>query len=142
MGKIWYKPFNIEEVNHRNHQTLSSYLQITCIEIGEDYLKGQMKVTQKHMQPNGIMNGGASCVFAETLASTAANYCIDQEKFICVGLSLTTNHIKPAFPGYLFALAKPEHLGKTTQVWSIDITNEERKKISLNRLTLAIVKKH
>ena len=82
---------------------------------------------------------GASCVLAETVGSTAAQYCVDKEKHYCVGLDINTNHIRSVRSGYVIAIAKPFHLGRSTQVWSIEIKNEEGKLVSVNRLTMAVL---
>jgi uncharacterized protein (TIGR00369 family) len=41
--------------------------------------------------------------------------------------------------GLVIGTAKPFHLGKSTQVWSIEIKNEEGKLVSINRLTMAVL---
>ena len=44
-----------------------------------------MPVDQRTKQPAGIMHGGASCVLAETIGSTA-QFCVDMANYYCVGL--------------------------------------------------------
>lgn len=141
MKSIWSKELKIDELNKRNNNTLATHLGIKCTKLGPDYLEGEMMVTENHLQPGGIMNGGASCVFAETIASTAANYCIDGSDLVCVGQSISTNHIRPAKLEKLRAIAKPIHLGRSSQVWEIKVYNALNKIISLTTLTLAIIKK-
>jgi uncharacterized protein (TIGR00369 family) len=43
--------------------------------------------------------------------------------------------------GFVIAKATPYHLGKRTQVWNIEIKNEEGKLVSVNRLTMAVLDK-
>ncbi len=84
--------------------------------------------------------GGASCALAETVGSAAANSCVDQSQKVCVGLDINANHLRPVRSGSsITAVAKPLHLGKTTQVWEIKITNEAKHLVSIARLTIAIV---
>lgn len=139
MMKIWHSNVTVEMVNRRGDNTMSSYLGIEFTEIGEDYMCARMPVDERTRQPVGIMHGGASCVLAETVGSTAANCCVDRERFYCVGLDINTNHIRSIRNGFVLATAKPFHIGKTTQVWGIDIKNEEGKLISVNRLTMAVL---
>ena len=81
-------------------------------------------------------------MLAETVGSTAANYCVDQSVSYCVGLAINTSHIRPAPKGsHLSAKATPFHLGRTTQVWHIEIKNQAEKIISINRLTMAVKSK-
>ena len=68
----------------------------------------------------------------------AANCCVEPE-YYCVGLDINTNHIRSATDGLVTAVAKPFHLGKTTQVWGIEIRNEKNQLIYVNRLTMAVL---
>lgn len=137
--KIWKTEINLEILATRGKNTMVDYLDIECIEIGDDYLVARMPVDHRTKQPIGIMHGGASCVLAETIGSTAANFCVDYSKHYCVGLDINTNHIRSVREGYVIGTAKPFHLGKTTQVWGIEIVNEENKLVSVNRLTMAVL---
>lgn len=115
------------------------HLGIEFIEIGDDYLTAKMPVDERTKQPHGIMHGGASCALAETIASVAANYCVEADKFYCVGLEINTSHIKMARSGYVIGVAKPLHLGRSTQLWEIMIHDEKGQLISANRLRLAVL---
>lgn len=137
--KIWFKEVDVKLVNERGRDTMSEHLGIEFTEIGADYMEARMPVDQRTKQPIGIMHGGASCVLAETVGSTAANCCVDLTKQYCVGLDINTNHIRSAREGYVYATAKPYHIGRTTQVWSIEIKDEQEKLISINRLTMAVL---
>lgn len=138
---IWKHPINLEELNRNAENTMLAHLGIEYTEIGDDYLVGKMPVDQRTVQPFGILHGGASCVLAETLGSTAANYCVDIRDLHCVGLDINTNHIRPVSKGIVFGTARPFHIGRTTQVWHIEIKGEHGKLISVSRLTMAVIKK-
>lgn len=138
---IWKLPINLETLNLHAQNTLLSHLGIEYTEIGDDFLVGKMPVDYRTVQPFGILHGGASCVLAETLGSTAANYCVDNKDWHCVGLDINTNHIRPISKGFVFGIAKPYHIGRTTQVWHIEIRGEHDKLISVSRLTMAVIKK-
>ena|SRR3990167_9879259 len=138
---IWITPLDLEDINLRAQNTLSDHLGIKFIEVGENYLTASMPVDSRTVQPMGILHGGASCALAETVGSAAANYCIDQNLAVCVGLDINCNHIRPVHSGTVIAVAKPFHLGKITQVWGIKIFNEQKKLICISRLTMAVQKK-
>lgn len=78
-------------------------------------------------------------MLAETVASTAANVVVDIERFYCVGLEINANHIRPAREGVLKAVARPVHIGRTTQVWHIDIYNDAGKQTCVSRMTASVV---
>lgn len=139
--KIWQTDVSFETLALRGKNTLIDYLGIEFTQIGDDYLTARMLVDHRTRQPVGIMHGGASCVLAESVGSTAANMCVDITQFYCVGLDINTNHIRSIREGYVYGTAKPFHLGRTTQVWGINIVNEQDQLISVNRLTMAVLPK-
>lgn len=136
---IWQSEIKLEEITDVRKDTITAHLGIEFTEIGDDYLKGKMPVDRRTLQPFGIMHGGASCVLAETLGSVAGCFCVDREKKICVGLTINTNHIRMVREGYVYGTARPVHLGRKTQVWNIDIADEEDKLLSTTRLTLIVI---
>lgn len=137
--KIWQMEINLALIEARNKETMMAHLGIEFIKVGDDYLSARMPVDMRTKQPLGIMHGGASCVLAETVGSTAANFCVDQSQYYCVGLDINTNHIRSVREGYVMGTARPYHLGKSTQVWSIEIVNEKKQLVSVNRLTMAVL---
>jgi uncharacterized protein (TIGR00369 family) len=137
---IWTIPVTVEEINHRCRNTLCDHLGIEFIEIGDSHMTARMPVDRRTNQPMGIVHGGATAALAETVASAAANYCVEKGK-VCVGLDLNINHIRAVSSGFVTGTAKPLHLGKSTQVWEIKIENEAKQLVSAARLTIAIVAK-
>ena len=138
---IWRTPTTLEAIQGRAHDTMIEHLGIEFMELSDDFLKARMPVDHRTKQTTGILHGGASATLAETLGSIAASYCIDREKQKIVGLELNANHIRPVTEGWVTGVAKPIHVGKTTQVWEIRILNEQEKLVSIARLTVANVGK-
>ncbi len=136
--KIWKRDIDIATLAQRSKGTMAEHLGMEFTEIGDDYMVARMPVDHRTKQPIGIMHGGASCALAETVGSTAAN-CAVADPLYCVGLDINTNHIRSARAGYVIATARPYHLGRSTQVWGIEIVDEENKLISVNRLTMAVL---
>ena len=132
---------DLHKINDRNKNTLCEWIGIKVIEFGDDYLKAKMPIDHRTVQPLRIVNGGAYCVLAESIGSTAANLCLDREKSVAVGLDINANHIRSAHEGngYVYGIAKPIHLGRTTQVWEIRITDEHDKLCCISRLTMAVI---
>ena len=136
---IWKMPIDFEKLNKRAENTFSAFIGIKFIEIGDDYLKATLQVDHKTKQPLGFLNGGVSAALAETVASNAANFCVDQAVAYCVGLEINANHLRPVTEGYVTATATPIHLGKKTQVWEIRITNDVGKLACISRMTMAVI---
>ncbi len=138
---IWFKKPSLQEITSRGENTMVPYLGIEITEVGDDFLKATMPVDHRTKQPLGLLHGGASCVLAESIGSIAANYCVDPTKYFAVGLDINANHLRPVKDGLVTAIARPLHLGKTTQVWEIKIENGEGKLSCISRLTLAVIAK-
>lgn len=136
---IWNKSYSIEEVQQRGIGTMVEHIGITITEVGDDFLKGTMPVDRRTVQPMGILHGGASVALAETLGSLAANLVVNSEKKYCVGLDINANHIRAAKKGLVTGVAKPLHIGFSTQVWSIEIFDEENRLVCISRLTMAVL---
>lgn len=141
--KIWHPSLEISlpALMTLGKNTMLEHLGIEFIEMGDDFLSARMPVDHRTIQPAGIMHGGASTVLAETVGSTAANCCVDQSQFFCVGLDINTNHIRSIRAGYVIGIARPFHIGRSSQVWGIEIMNEQKQLISVNRLTMAVLNK-
>ncbi len=87
----------------------------------------------------GFLHGGASVALAETVASIGANNIAKKYNKIAVGLEINANHIKSINKGFVFAKATPFHIGKTTQVWQVEILDESDCLISICRTTIAVI---
>ena len=119
--------------------TMVDHLGIEFLEIGDDYVKARMPVDHRTHQPFGLLHGGASVTLAETLGSMGAWFCVDPAKYVCVGLEINANHLRGAREGWVYGVARPLHVGRTTQVWEIKITNAEDKLVCVSRITMAIL---
>ena len=138
--KIWFhKDISIEKIARIGNNTMSHFLNIEFIEIGDNFLTARMPVTDKTRQPYGLLHGGASAALAETVGSIASALTIDTTKQKCVGLEINANHLRGVREGYVYATASPLHIGKTTHVWDIRITNEDKQLVCVSRLTVAIL---
>lgn len=100
-----------------------------------------MPVDARTKQPMGLLHGGANVVLAETLGSLASSLTIDLSKKACVGLEVNANHLRSVREGLVRGIAKPIHLGRSTQVWEIRILDEKDKLCCISRLTMAILDK-
>lgn len=133
-----YQKFTVEQFNARP-QSMATTLGIELTEIGENYVCGRMPVDHRTHQPMGILHGGASVAFAETLGSIGGWLALPDESQYCVGLEINANHIKSVKDGYVYGKASPLHIGKNTQIWEIRITNEDGKLVCVSRITLAVL---
>jgi 1,4-dihydroxy-2-naphthoyl-CoA hydrolase len=138
---IWFRDYTLQELNQIMDDTLISHVGIEFVEIGDDFLRARMPVDQRTRQPMGILHGGASVVLAETLGSAASNLAVNREEFYAVGLEINANHVRSVSGGYVVGTARPLHLGKTTQVWEMQIRDEEENLVCVSRMTNVVLKK-
>ena len=139
---IWfYENIKLEDFLHLGKNTLGEQLGMEFTEIGEDYIKGTMPVDHRTKQPYGLLHGGASVALAETLGSIGSALVVDQSKFNCVGLEINANHLRSVRDGFVTGIAKPIHIGASTHVWDIRITDQRDKLVCISRLTVAVIKK-
>jgi 1,4-dihydroxy-2-naphthoyl-CoA hydrolase len=136
---IWFKSFTVDDLNHRGINTMSDFLGIQFTVVGDDSLTATMPASERTKQPIGIVHGGANVVLAETIASTGANAVVDIEKYYCVGLEININHIRSVRDGLITGVARPIHLGRTTQVWLIDLYNEAGNITASSRMTASVL---
>lgn len=139
MNDIWFKPFSIEELNRRGENTLADFLGIKFTQITSNSLTATMPANERTKQPIGIVHGGANVVLAETIASTAANAVVDLVDYYCVGLEINANHIRSVREGLITGIARPAHLGRSTQVWMIDLFNDAGQLTCISRMTASVI---
>jgi 1,4-dihydroxy-2-naphthoyl-CoA hydrolase len=98
-----------------------------------------MPVEDKTRQPFGVLHGGASAALAETLGSVGSNLCVDPAKKMCVGQEINANHVRAVKDGMVRATARPVHLGSSSHIWEIRITDERDKLVCISRLTMFVL---
>ncbi len=138
---LWKTQATLDQLKEMSKNTMIEHLGIEYLEIGADYLKAKMPVDHRTTQPVGLLHGGASVALAETLGSMAAALCVDREKKGIVGIEVNANHIRSVNHGWVIGMAKPVHIGNTTQIWEIKIYNELDKLVCVSRLTVAVINK-
>ncbi|HED10552.1 MAG TPA: hotdog fold thioesterase [Caldithrix abyssi] len=138
---IWFKKYTLAEINGFSRDTMLSHLGIEYTTIEDNALTATMPVDHRTKQPAGILHGGASVALAESVASVASYLTLDPQKFYAVGLEINANHIKSKRQGLVYGKATPVHLGSSTQVWNIDITDEAGRLICKSRITMLILEK-
>jgi 1,4-dihydroxy-2-naphthoyl-CoA hydrolase len=136
---IWRTQPSVEQLQEYTRNTLVETIGIRVTEIGPDFLRATMQVSPTTHQPTGVLHGGASAALAETAGSLAANLCVDQELYVCLGQEINANHIRPVSSGLVTATARPYHIGKRSHVWGIEIRDEQQKLVCVSRLTMAVI---
>tara|TARA_R110001592_G_scaffold20926_4_gene84560 strand:- start:2508 stop:2981 length:474 start_codon:yes stop_codon:yes gene_type:complete len=137
---IWFKDYTMDYLEGLRNANMGEHIGCEFTEVGADFLKGRIPVDHRTTQPFGILHGGASCVLSETLGSVAAWMTINPDTHRAVGLEINCNHIRAVTEGFVVGTCTPLHVGRRTQVWQIDMTEEATgKRTAISRLTVAVI---
>ena len=136
--RIWKRPISVEELTAIHKDTAVAHLGIEFLEVGDDFIRARVPVNTRTKQPYGLLHGGVSVVLAETLGSCGAAYSC-AEGVRAVGLDINANHLRGATQGWVTGVTRPVHIGRTTQVWQIDLSNDAGELTCVSRITLAVL---
>ena len=131
----------LKKMNSMLVNTLMETLDITFTDMGDDYLTAIMPVNSRVHQPMGLLHGGATVALAETVASSAAHFLLDDHSKEVRGIEIAANHLKSKRDGQVTATARPIHKGRTTQLWEVRVTDEQGNLVSLCKMTCIILSK-
>lgn len=140
MIKKTLRPATAAELNGLHAGTMMEALGIEFLEAGPDFVRARMPVDGRTRQIHGVLHGGASAAFAETLGSVGAHLAVDAG-VRCVGVEINANHIASVSDGFVLGEARPIHLGRATQVWDIRIHSDAGRLACVSRLTIAVLPK-
>ena len=135
---IWTRPFSIQDLADIHKDTAPAHLGMEFLEVGEDFIRARVPVDTRTRQPYGLLHGGVSVVLAETLGSCGAIYCAPPGHRV-VGLDINANHIRAAKSGWVTGRTTPVHIGRSTQVWAIEMHDDAGELTCVSRITMAVL---
>ncbi|MFM9879834.1 MAG: hotdog fold thioesterase [Burkholderiaceae bacterium] len=135
---IWTQAISVDILAGIHKGTAAEHLGLEFLEVGSDFIRGRVPVDARTKQPYGILHGGISVVLAETLGSCGAAYCA-KDGWRAVGLDINANHLRATSSGWVTGTARPVHIGRSTQVWQIDLHNDAGQLTCVSRLTMAML---
>ena len=116
--------------------TLMETLNIRYTTVGERSLTCEMTVGDHMMRPGGILHGGATMALIETVGSSASCLFMDPKTEIVLGIDVSSNHISTGHKGdVLTATATAIHIGRSTQLWDVQVVNQDGRLISKGKVT-------
>ncbi|MFM7768950.1 MAG: PaaI family thioesterase [Bacteroidota bacterium] len=117
---------------------LMQTLGIKITAVSKQEVTATMMVLQQHLQPFGLLHGGATAALAETVGSIGAYENVKEKGGVPVGIELSVNHLKSVRFGEVTAVGNPIHLGKTTHLWEVNCYTEDKEKFAFAKLTVLI----
>ena len=136
--RIWKQPISVELLTASSVNTAVHHLGIEFLEVGDDFIRARVPVDARTVQPYGLLHGGVSVVLAETLGSCGAAYCALPGQRV-VGLDINANHLKGTTGGWVTGITRPVHVGRSTQVWAIELRNDAGELTCVSRITMAVL---
>ena len=112
---------------------LPARLGISIDECSAARVVGTMPVAG-NTQVQGVLHGGASLVFAETLGGAGASAHAGPGR-IGVGIEINATHHRAAPEGTLTGVATPVHLGRTLATYEVVVTDEGDRRVCSARIT-------
>jgi 1,4-dihydroxy-2-naphthoyl-CoA hydrolase len=114
------------------HGRFEELLGLEVVELGEDRVRGRVRVRQQLTDAGGQIHGGVFAAIAHDLVGRAA------EGRRATVLSNQTSHLRPVFEGEIRAVAGRRHRGRSTWVWEVEMTDDSDELCAFSRVTLAL----
>ena len=127
--------------NARRKGTLMQTLNIEFVRVDKESITAKMPVNASVFQPDGVLHGGATAALLETVGSVAVFVFKDTTTLMVRGIELSIKTLKGVRSGYVYATAKALHLGRTTQLWEVKVTDDNDTLISVGKLTTLTLEK-
>jgi 1,4-dihydroxy-2-naphthoyl-CoA hydrolase len=108
------------------------------LETGPDRATARIAVRAELLQPHGAVHGGVMASLAESVCSRATWLAVRNEGLVALGQSNEVSFLRPVSDGHLNAVARARHRGRTTWVWDVEISDDEKRVCALARLTIAV----
>ena len=108
---------------------LMRLLDIEFDEITSTRVSGSVAADERHHQPWGIVHGGLYTAVIETFATTGAFEAVKDQGQQAVGVSNTTDFLRPHVRGRLDVIATAIHQGRTQQLWEVELRRPDDDKL-------------
>ena len=124
-------------MKERDPHTVLHVLGVRAVQTDAECSVVEVDVSERLFQHAGIVHGGVYVLLAESAASMAAALTVDVSRFRVAGQEISASHVRASTQGTLRAEARPIHKGRTSIVYTIDVTNDG-KLVSACRCTIAV----
>ena len=125
----------LKKANESCKDSLMETLHIEFVDAGDDFVIAKMPVTKRVHQPDGVLHGGATVALAETVGSFASHIFLDTDAYFVRGIDVSAKHVRSVKDGFVYAKATFIHIGRTMQIFNIDVTDDHGNLVSICKLT-------
>lgn len=138
--KIDFRTLDAEALRKSFDFGLSKTLGFKFSQAFENGLEAKVLVSEEHARSGGIANGGLALALLESIGSISAYCQIDSKTTNVFGTTASISHIRAAKIGdTLKARSKAVHIGRSTQIWDVEISNENGQVTSSGRITMLAI---
>jgi 1,4-dihydroxy-2-naphthoyl-CoA hydrolase len=117
------------QLNQRGEGKLPGHLGIVFTHCDGDEVRAELKVAPHTMAPNGFLHAGSIVTLADTSCGYGCWAMLPEGASGFTTIELKSNHLGTAREGTIECVAKPVHLGRTTQVWDATVSHRETGKV-------------
>jgi 1,4-dihydroxy-2-naphthoyl-CoA hydrolase len=118
----------------------SEFLRVAGLrveEVGDTVVRGWIDLGERHHTPWGVVHGGVYTAAVESAASIGASAAVEERGQFAVGVSNTTDFLRPMREGRVEVVAEPIMQGKGQQLWQVIITRaDDGKEVARGQLRL------
>ena len=117
---------------------LPEAIGIELLDAEGEVARGRIEVSDRVLQPYGIVHGGTYATLAETVASAATHMQVAPDGKLAIGQSNHTTFLRPITEGHIEARGSTRHRGHTTWVWDVEMSDDEGQLCALSRVVVAV----
>jgi uncharacterized protein (TIGR00369 family) len=132
--------FTVDQFRHRGDRFLPGLLGVEIVSLEENAIAMELKLREAVLAPNGFLHAATIIALADTAAGYGCVAHLPDGAINFTTIELKSNFLGTAKSGTIACVAKPAHLGRTTQVWDAVVTHQDTgKTIALFRCTQMVL---
>jgi len=110
---------------------------LTYLELTPDEGRARLNISDKLLQPGGIVHGGVYCAIVESLSSVCGHVWLSENGGgTVVGVNNNTDFLRAVGEGTVNAVATPIHRGRRQQLWLVTITDKGDRVVARGQVRL------
>lgn len=121
---------------------LGELIGIEHLEAEPGEARARVAVTERILQPYGLVHGGVYPVLAESICSRATYAEVAPQGKVALGQSNHATFLRPVSTGHVNAHARARHRGRSTWVWQVEVTDDEGRLCALVEMVVAVREGH
>lgn len=132
--------FTVASMKDRGVGKLPGLIGVELLAVEEGLLTAEVKIRAELLAPNGYLHAATVVALADTMCGYGCISHLPEGASGFTTIELKTNHLGTALDGTIYTEARPQHLGRTTQVWDAIVRHRETDKtIALFRCTQMVL---